>query len=138
MFKKIMTPVDLAHKEALTRALQCSADLASHYGAEVVYVGVTAATPSSLGHTPEEYSKKLDAFAKEQGETHGIDASAHMIVSHDPRTDVDDVLLKAVGELNADLVVMQSHVPNVFDYIWPSNGGKMAEHAKSSVMVVRG
>ena len=38
----------------------------------------------------------------------------------------------------ADLVVMQSHVPGLMDYIWPSNGGKVAGHAKCSVLVVRG
>lgn len=138
MFKKIMAPVDLAHKDRLDKALQCTADLAKQYGAEVVYVGVTTSTPSSLAHTPEEYGKKLDAFAKEQGEAYGITASGDAVISHDPSSDVDDVLLKAVGDTGADLVVMASHLPNVMDYVWPSNGGKIAEHAKCSVMVVRG
>jgi len=51
---------------------------------------------------------------------------------------VDDALLKASRDTGADLVVMASHMPSVLDYIWPSNGGKIAEHAKCSVMVVRG
>jgi nucleotide-binding universal stress UspA family protein len=137
VFKKIMTPVDLAHQGDLKKALQCTADLAKHYGAEVVYVGVTAATPSSTAHNPEEYSEKLDAVAKDQADQHGINATAKTVVSHDPSTDVDDALLRSVKDTGADLVVMASHVPNVLDYIWPSNGGKMAEHAKCTVMVVR-
>ncbi|MDR9394800.1 universal stress protein [Roseovarius sp. SYSU LYC5161] len=138
MFKKIMTPVDLVHKGDLDKALQCSADLARHYGAEVVYVGVTASTPSSLGHNPKEYGEKLSAFAADQAEKHGIKTTADTVVCHDPATDVDDALLKTIGDIGADLVVMQSHMPNVLDYIWPSNGGKLAEHAKVSVLVVRG
>ena len=138
MFKKIMVPVDLAHQDALARSLQCAADLATHYGAEVVYVGVTAATPSALAHNPAEYKEKLGKFAAGQGEVHGIEASAHMALSHDPTTDVDDALLKASNETGADLVVMQSHMPSVLDHIWPSNGGKVAEYAKCSVLVVRG
>ena len=137
MFKKIMTPVDLAHQGDLKKALQCTADLAKHYGAEVVYVGVTAPTPGPTAHTPHEFAERLQAFVSDQAEEHGIKAGADTVISHDPTTDVDDALLKAVKETGADLVVMASHVPNVLDYIWPSNGGKMAEHADCSVMVVR-
>jgi len=138
VFHKIMTPVDLAHKDRLTRALQCAADMAKTYGAEVVYVGVAAAAPSAVAHTPKEYAEKLEAFAAEQAETHGITASAHPATAHDPTIEIDTVLLKAVDALGADLVVMQSHVPNVMDYVWPSHGGRLAEHAACSVLVVRG
>ncbi|EDM71143.1 UspA domain protein [Roseobacter sp. AzwK-3b] len=138
MFKKIMTPVDLAHQGDLQKALAVTADLAKHYGASVVFVGATSSTPSATAHTPEEYRKKLEAFAKDQSEAHGFEASADMVIAHDPTTDVDDVLLKAVRETGADIVVMQSHMPNILDYVWPSNGGKIAEHAKVSVFVVRG
>ena len=91
-----------------------------------------------MGHTPEEYGKKLKAFAEEQASKHGIKATADAVVSHDPSADVDDALMKAIGTTGADLVVMQSHMPSLMDYVWPSNGGKIAEHAKCSVMVVRG
>ncbi|MBR9649714.1 universal stress protein [Thalassovita aquimarina] len=138
MFSKIMTPVDLAHAGRLQRALDCAADLAGHYGAELVYVGVTAETPGPLGHNPEEYAERLNAFVAEQAKAHGIKASAHAMAAHDPTTDLDDNLFKAIDETGADLVVMQSHIPNFTDYIWPSNGGKLASHAKVSVMVVRG
>lgn len=137
MFKKIMAPVDLAHMDRLEKALKCTADLAKHYDAEVIFVGVTSSTPSSMAHTPAEYAEKLDAFAKDQGSTHGFTASGDALVSHDPSSDVDDILLKAVKDTGADLVVMASHVPNIMDYVWPSNGGKIAEHAECSVMVVR-
>lgn len=138
MFKKIMTPVDLAHLGGLEKALRCTADLAKYYGAKVVYVGVTASTPSATAHNPTEYAKKLNAFAAAQAEQHGISASADPVISHDPTSDVDDALLKATHDTGADLVVMASHIPNVLDYVWPSNGGKIAEHAKCSVFVVRG
>lgn len=132
-----MTPVDLAHLGGLQRALDCAADLAGHYGADLVYVGVTAETPGPLGHNPAEYAKRLEAFAAEQAKAHGIVATVHAMAAHDPTTDLDDNLFKAIEETGADLVVMQSHIPNLTDYIWPSNGGKLAAHAKVSVMVVR-
>lgn len=137
MFNRIMTPVDMAHRGDLKKALACTADLARHYGAKVVYVGVTAATPSATAHNPEEFRQKLEAFAAAQASEHGIETEADTVVSHDPTADIDDALLKAVKDTGADLVVMASHVPSVLDYIWPSNGGKIAEHAACTVMVVR-
>jgi len=137
MYAKIMTPVDLGHVETLDRALRTTADLARHYGAPVVYVGVTAQTPGPVAHTPKEFAGKLDAFAAQQAQANGIEAAAHAVVSHDPAVDVDDALMKALDETGADLVVMASHVPTLADYVWPSNGGKIAQHAKASVFVVR-
>ena len=137
MFRRIMAPVDLAHLDKLDRALAVTVDEARHHGAHVDFVMVTAATPGKLGHTPEEVRKKLEAFAAAQTEAHGIDASAHLVVSHDPTTDVDDALLKAVKDTGPDLVVMASHKPGIGDYFWPSNGGKLATHSGVSVLLVR-
>lgn len=138
MFSNIMIPVDLAHVDKLVHALKCAADLAGLYGATVTYVGVSAATPSSVAHSPQEFAEKLKAFAETEAGKHGHKATAHAMTSHDPSTDLDPTLLKAVDETGADLVVMASHVPNITDYIWPSNGGTIATHAKVSVLVVRG
>jgi len=137
MYKRIMVPVDLAHADKLTKALQTAADLSKHYDAPVVYVGVTAATPSRLAHTPEEYRGKLDAFASAQTEKNGHKAETVTVVSHDPSIDLDEQLLKAVHDTGADLVVMASHIPNLADYVWPSNGGSIASHSDASVFVVR-
>jgi nucleotide-binding universal stress UspA family protein len=137
LFKRIMAPVDLAHLERLGAALDCAADLAKHYRVPITYVGVTSTVPGKLAHTPEEFGQKLARFAQAQAEKHGVEATGHTAIAHDPTTEVDDALMRAIDETGADLVVMASHVPDAMDYIWPSNGGKLAEHAKCSVMVVR-
>ncbi|TMV09155.1 universal stress protein [Ruegeria sediminis] len=137
MFKRIMAPVDLAHLDKLERALNVVADEAKRHGASVAYVSVTAATPGPLGHNPEEFRARLEEFAAEQARKHDIKADAHMIVSHDPTTDIDDALMQAVSDTKADLVVMASHKPGLAEYFWPSNGGKISAHSSASVFVVR-
>ncbi len=137
MFRRIMVPVDLVHAGLLEKALQTAADLANHYGSPVCYVGVTPQTPSPVAPNATEYARKLEAFAQQQALKHGHEASALAYASHDPAIDIDDTLLKAIRETGADLVVMQSHIPNVTDYIWPSHGGTVAAHAGVSVFVVR-
>lgn len=138
MFRHIMVPVDLAHLERLEHALKVAADLAKLYEADVTYVGVGSTTPGPLGHTPKEYATRLADFAASEGVKHGIRAASRAMIAHDPTTEIDDALMRAVDETEADLVVMQSHVPGLMDYVWPSNGGKIAGHAKASVLVVRG
>ena len=138
MFTRIMVPVDLAHVSALEKALDVAASLAKQYNVPVTYVGVTSSAPSALGHNPEEFAAKLNAFGTEQGSSRGITVDTKAVISHDPTTDVDDALLATVGEIGADLVVVASHVPGLVDYIWPSNGGRMAAHSNASVFVVRG
>ncbi len=137
MYRKIMVPVDLAHIDQIDKALKTAAGLAQHYKASIVYVGVTAASPGPVAHTPQEYAEKLAKFASAQASAHGIEASAKAYTSHDPAIDLDGTLQNAVTELGADLVIMASHVPNLTDYLWPSHGGKLATHANASVFVVR-
>ena len=137
MYKQIMVPVDLGHLDQLGKALSTAADLAAHYKISVCYVAVGPATPTEVAHNPTEFAEKLNAFAVDQSKSHGQQTSAKAYTSADPATDLDDVLLKAVSELGADLVVMASHIPTVADYIWPSNGGKIASHAETSVFLVR-
>jgi len=137
VYTQIMVPVDLAHVEHLEKALSTAADLSKHYGAPVCYVGVTPNTPSAIAHNTAEFAEKLEAFGKAQAAAHGLHATVKAYACHDLTTDVDDTLLGAVTDTGADLVVMASHVPDIIDYVWPSNGGKIAEHSDASVFVVR-
>jgi nucleotide-binding universal stress UspA family protein len=137
MYKKIMVPVDLAHVEQLDKALTTAADLSKHYGIPLCYVGVTAATPGPVAHTPAEFSAKLEEFAKARSESDGIEASSKAYTSHDPAIDLEDTLMKAVHETGADLVVMATHMPGFPEHLFASNAGYVASHADVSVMVVR-
>lgn len=137
MFERIMVPVDLNHTERLTRALDAAAALAERFGATATYVGVTAETPTGLAHDPEEFDRRVKAFAEAQAQRHGHKTEGRGYPSHDPSIDLDDTLLKAADELGADLIVMASHIPNLADHLWPSHGGRVAKRAKASVFVVR-
>lgn len=137
MYHKIMVPIDLAHLELIEPTLETVADLAQHYDAEVCYVGVTSSAPNSVARTPEQFTQKLDAFAQKRADVHGQPVSTHTIVSPDPIADLDDDLIKAIKEVDADLVVMPTHPPKNLDVIMPSHGGKVATHTDVSVFLVR-
>ena len=137
MFKKIMVPVDLAHLGALEKALTVAADMARHYDAALCYVGVTTSQPSAVARTPKEYEQKLLAFAREHVPDHRHEPTARVYNSHDPVTDLDDILVQAIEDVGADLVVMGTHLPTHLDAIMPPNGSKVAKHTEASVFLVR-
>lgn len=137
MYKTIMTPVDLEHKDQLDKALATSADLAKHYKAEFYIVGVTGTAPGRVAHNPAEYAEKLAAFAADQSIIQGVEVKAKAMTSNDPAVDVDDTLQQAATEISADLVVMASHVPGFADYVFASRAGYLASHSDLSVFVVR-
>lgn len=137
VFKNIMVPVDLAHLELLEPALSVVADLAKRYDAHIIYVGVTANTPTSVARTPQEYEQKLEAFAHERHKVHGQPVSIRVYSSTDPVANVDKQLVDAVEETGADLVVMATHLPRHLDIIMPSHGSKVATHTDVSVFLIR-
>ena len=137
MYASIMVPVDLAHVDRLTKAIDTATDLAKRYQSTVCFVGVTPSTPTPVAHNPQEFARKLDAFAQPQGAAHGLTVSSAAYISDDPAVDLDHTLQEAIREHGADLVVMASHVPGFPEYIFHSNAGRLAAHAKVSVFVVR-
>lgn len=137
MFSTIMIPVDLASVGHMDKALSLAADLALRYDARAHVVGVTQSSPTPVARTPEAYAGKLAAFAAERSKPLGIRLEAHTEISHDPAVDLDDVLLRAATTIDADLIVMASHVPGFAEHVIASNAGYVASHAGISVFVVR-
>ena len=137
MYNTIMVPVDLAHLGELDKALTVAADLSRHYRAALCYIGVTTSQPSAVARTPKEYEVKLKAFAHEHAPDSGHEPTARVYNSNDPVADLDDILVQAIHDVGADLVVMATHLPTHIDAIMPSNGAKIAKHTKASVFLVR-
>lgn len=137
MYQTIIVPVDLGHAERLGKAMDVAADLAKHYDAQVIYVGVTATAPDDVAHNPAEFTKKLESLSQEQAEKHGIRTQAKAITTPDPAVEVDKTLIRAIDELNADLVVMGSHHPGVWQNLISHHGANLAAHADVSLFIVR-
>ncbi len=137
MFQHIMVPVDLAHMETLEPALQVVADMARHYDATITYVGITSNSPSSVARTPEEYQQKLEAFARKRHAVHGRPVSARAYGSTDPTANLDDLLVNAIEDVNADLVIMATHLPRSLGVFIPAHGDAVAARARTSIFLVR-
>jgi nucleotide-binding universal stress UspA family protein len=92
-----------------------------------------------VAHNPEELAEKLDAFAQEQGKSHGIETDSKVLLTADTAVELDDRLLEAIKDTGADLVVMASHPPGIGDrlHILHSNGANIVKHSDVSVFIIR-
>jgi len=139
MYHEIMVPIDLAHLDKLVKALNTAIDMAKHYNARLHYVTVTNSTPGTAAHNPEELAAKMETFAREQGQAHGIQTDYKVLESVDTAVELDEKLIGAIKDIQADLVVMASHPPGLGDklHLLRSNGAEIVKHTDVSVFIVR-
>lgn len=133
MYKQIMVPIDLAHKDALGKAINTAADLAKTYGSVITFVGISSAAPSAVARTPKEYAAKLDALAEAEAARTGVKIEADAVNDSDVTVDLNRHLVQEAQRLGADLIVMATHAPSRFG----AHAAAVARHAPVSVMVVR-
>ena len=101
------------------------------------YLGVSSTLPTRVTQNPAEYKKVLEAFVDNEARSRDIEASTHMVLSHDPAVELNTAILRAIHDSGADLVVMGTHIPGIMEHIFSSHGGWIASHAPVSVMLVR-
>ena len=137
MFNKIMVPVDLAHAATVEKAIRIAADLGKQHHAEIHLVGVTTTAPGSVAHDPAEYERKLEQFTADHSAHHGCTMTPKVLLCNDPAAELDEALEDYGKKINADLVVMASHVPGFMDHLFRSRAGHLATHMDISVFIVR-
>ena len=137
MFSIIMVPVDLAHESTQATAVQVAADIGKLYKANVFLIGVTSSAPSSVAHNEQEFNENLAIYAESKSAEHDLQFDHMAVHKNDPAVELDDALTDACEEMNADLVVMASHVPGFMDHFFKSNASRLVTHTAISVIIVR-
>jgi nucleotide-binding universal stress UspA family protein len=140
MFKSILVAVDVDHRSSWQAAIPEAIALAQASGGKVAVVTVARDTKAALlgvrtrlqlqaivDDTRGRLAKIVDAYR-----TDGIK------VADDVRMgSIADGILEAARKHKADLIVMQSHRPEMLDYLIGPNAAHVAAHAGCSVLVLR-
>jgi len=141
MYKKILFPVDLGDPESQEKSLATAIQLAEKFEASLHIMTVVPDYGSSIvaAYFPENHEKtmiedtrvRLDEYIKEK-----IPAAIHTqeIVAHGS---IYNEILNYADSIEADLIVMASHRPQLKDYLVGPNATKVVSHARCSTMVVR-
>jgi nucleotide-binding universal stress UspA family protein len=134
MFDKILVPIDPAHESSYKKALPLAAEEARHHGASLTVMTVIPdVEPVRADRVePREEQERLDAIVQQHGPGD---------LQVDTRVERGDSVHKTIRQkaeqLGCDLIVMNSHHPELKDYVLGSNAAQVVHHAKCSVFVVR-
>jgi nucleotide-binding universal stress UspA family protein len=134
MFDKILVPVDTAHASSYTKALPLAAEEARHHGASLTVMTVVPDVEPVTAERveTEDEQTRLDAIVQQHG------PSDMQIETRVERGDsVHKTIRQKAEQLGCDLIVMNSHHPELKDYVLGSNASQVVHHAKCSVFVVR-
>lgn len=142
MYKTILVTIDLSHKPSWELALPQALALAKASGGVLHVLTVVPKVPSSLvsvylpeGFEAEALTKANTQLAAIINDNIGDLVESHAHVAHGL---VHDEILKAIGAVNADLVVMASHSPDrVREFLVGSEADRVVRRSPVSVLVVR-
>lgn len=142
MYKRILFPVDLHEESSWQKALPTVLSLCRGFDAELHVLTIFPDIPVSLSmlYMPEDTEHRLAESAAK-----GLD---QFVATHVP----DDIqvfkhletgrgiyhgILRAAGQIGADLIAMASHRPEAGDYLIGPNASRVVRHADISVLVIR-
>jgi nucleotide-binding universal stress UspA family protein len=142
MYKNILLPIDLNSIETQEPAIGTAIQLTKTFGARLHVMAVVPDLGVGVVSTffPEDYEQKVMAAADaelqdflRQRMPKGIDAR-HAVANGTIYKEVLDF----AEQIEADLIVMASHRPELKDYLIGPNAARVVRHANCSVLVVRG
>jgi nucleotide-binding universal stress UspA family protein len=141
MYRNILVPVDLSDKHSWRKALPTAVSLCETFEAKLHLIAVVPdfGLPMVGQFFPEGYEAKLRQHAAKQLRDFAAqqvpgEVQSRRIVAEGK---IYQEILKAADAIQADLIVMGSHRPELSDYLLGPNAAKVMRHAKCSVMVVR-
>lgn len=142
MYNDILLPVDLSEEGSWHKALEVSIEYCRAFGARLHVVTVLAEYPTPMvgSFFPEGFEKKhreeVDKLMHKFVEDHvPKECKVQVIVAEGPS--VYKEILHTAEQIDADLIVMGSHVPELMDYLLGPNAERVVRHARQSVLVVR-
>lgn len=142
MYKQILVPIDLNEEHSWTKPLALAGELAKAHGARLHVMTVVPDFGMAMvsQYFPPGYEAQMRASAAEKlAEITAKAAGAGQAVEHHvAEGSIYREILAAAERLGIDLIVMQSHRPEVSDYLLGANAARVVRHATCSVLVVRG
>ncbi len=139
MFNSILVPIDLEHAETYDDALSTAVDTAKRENARLHLVTVVHRSPAIVSnYLPEGYEAETSVRAQEAlgSIAEGLDVDG-TVACHVRYGDVYPEILSVAKEIQADLIVIESHRPGVSDYLLGTTAARVVRHAECSVLVLR-
>ena len=136
MYKQILVPVDIAHKERASQMIEAAKEIADD-GASITLLNVVEDVPSYvMVQLPEGVLDEAKANARKELEA--IAAAADLKAQIEiGRGRAHSVILAHADKTDTDLIVIASHKPGLQDYLLGSTAARVVRHATCAVLVTR-
>jgi nucleotide-binding universal stress UspA family protein len=141
MYKKIILPIDLNSENALTGNLEQIIDLVKAFDAKLYAITVVPDYGLSMvqeyfpkGWVKEIVDKSKISLKKIVTKHFPKDFEIECIVKKGP---VYQCIIDKAIELEADLIMIPAHRPELQNYLLGPNAAKVVRHASVSVLVLR-
>ncbi|UDJ80552.1 universal stress protein UspF [Kosakonia oryzae] len=144
MYNSILVPIDISETDLTHQVIPFVQAHAVMNTAKVHFLTVIPSLPyySTLGlaysvempkikEIQQAALEKLDELAKE------FKLPAEKVQTHAVTGSPKDQILKLADSINADLIIIASHRPDISTYLLGSNAAAVVRHAKCPVLVVR-
>ena len=140
MFKRILVPVDLAEPELARPAIDTACVMARSSSGSIRIVHVLPMTPVMLAeYVPPDFDAQQRTSAedgmKKLTEECGLGPDRASGVVR--QGGIYHEVIEEAKAMNADLIVMTSHRPDMRSYFLGSNAGHVVRYANCSVLVLR-
>jgi universal stress protein F len=136
MYNKIIVAVDTAQMDKAERVLRKAADLKASDGT-ILLVNVVEELPA---YVVSDLSIDMTVKARKDADEHLTDLRERTGVAADieirqgaPAREI----LAAADRLQADLIIVASHVPDFSNYVIGATADRVVRHAKCSVLIDR-
>jgi nucleotide-binding universal stress UspA family protein len=141
MFQNVLVPLDLSDKHSWRKALPAAIALCEAFCAKLHVITVVPefGLPMVGQFFPEAYEEKLRQQAAKQLKAFVAEQVPDAVPTQRIVAEgkIYREILNAAKSIQADLIVMGSHHPELKDYLLGPNAAKVMRHADCSVMVVR-
>lgn len=141
MFKRILVPVDLGEPELARQAIDTAIALARASSGSLRLVNVLPMTPVMLAeYVPPDFDVQQRKAAEEglKNLTGQCGLEADRVSGVVRQGGIYHEVIEEAKAMQADLIVMTSHRPDMRSYFLGSNAGHVVRYASCSVLVLRG
>lgn len=138
MFKKILVPVDVSVEGDTRKLLQKTKTLTQGWDCEIHVltvipnVGMPIVGSYFDEDVVDEGRKAVIETLAQALEAEGLAAKQHVLSGT-----VYDRVIGLASKLEADLIVIGAHQPELRDYLLGSNAARVVRHSNRSVLVIR-
>lgn len=139
MYKEILLSVDLEDDNSWRKALPTAVEYARVFGSRLHVISVVPEFGLVRQFFPNDYENQLKESVKTKLHEFTADRipgeiPVRRIIAHGT---IYEEINKAAEQVDADLIIMASHRPELGDYLLGPNAARVVRHSKRSVLVVR-